>query len=38
MDPSTLKRHWDVATNIVVNYLVNEEVTSQLDSVDIGYD
>jgi len=38
LDPSTLKRHWDVATNIVVNYLINEEVTSKLDSVDIGYE
>lgn len=38
LDPSTLKRNWDVAINILANYLINKDVTENLDSIDIGYD
>jgi hypothetical protein len=38
MDPSTLKRKWDVAINIIVNYLINKEAAADLDPIDIGYE
>lgn len=34
-DPSTFKRNCQKAIHIVMNYLVNEEVTIRLDSLDL---
>lgn len=37
MDPSTVKRNWDRAINIIVNYLVNKECTAELEAIDLLY-
>lgn len=37
-DPSTLKRRWDKAIKIIINYLVNKEVTAELEPIDLIVD
>jgi len=37
MDSSTLRRRWVKALNILLNYLLNAEVTAELDPIDPLY-
>ncbi len=35
MDPSTLKRAWDRATNLIVNRISNPDLSEDLDQIDL---
>ena len=35
LDPSTLKRSWNKAMNLIMNFLLNEDVMANLEPIDL---